>query len=89
MNDQYEPDDDAEAVLAVFKAEDARLTPRRIRSMTDLRRQYVHNALKSLTDAGWIERVDRGLYEFVADPRDLDDSETTDPADAATDDRDR
>jgi predicted transcriptional regulator len=35
----------------------------------DTRRQYINRELKGLIDAGWIEKVNRGLYRFVEDPR--------------------
>lgn len=67
-NENFEPTDRQERVLAVFKDE-YRVNPLRVREVTDIRKQRVNDALGSLVDAGWIQRVNRGLYEFVEDPR--------------------
>jgi len=43
--------------------------PKRLEVQIDTRRQYINRELKGLVDAGWIEKVNRGLYRFVEDPR--------------------
>jgi predicted transcriptional regulator of viral defense system len=69
VNETFEPTDRQERVLAVFKDE-YRANPLRVRDVTGLEKQRVNEALGSLVDAGWVRRVNRGLYEFIADPRD-------------------
>ena len=68
VNEDFEPTDRQERVLDVFKNE-ARANPLRVREVTDLPKQRVNDALGSLVDAGWVRKVNRGLYEFVEDPR--------------------
>ncbi|WP_175424229.1 MarR family transcriptional regulator [Haladaptatus sp. W1] len=68
VNEEFRPSENQEVVLQVFKDEQ-RANPLRIRDVTDLEKQRVNDALGSLVDAGWIRRVNRGLYEFVEDPR--------------------
>lgn len=69
VNENFEPTDRQEEVLSVFKSEH-RANPLRVRDVTGLEKQRVNDALGSLRDAGWIRRVNRGLYELVEDPRD-------------------
>ena len=69
MSDGLVPTENQEAVLEVLK-EEHRVNPLRVRTETGLEKQRVNDALGSLVDAGWIRRVNRGLYEFVKDPRD-------------------
>ncbi|SHL34901.1 hypothetical protein SAMN05444342_3607 [Haladaptatus paucihalophilus DX253] len=68
VNEEFSPSENQEVVLQVFKDEQ-RVNPLRIRDVTGLEKQRVNDALGSLVDAGWIRRVNRGLYEFVEDPR--------------------
>lgn len=68
VNEDFEPTENQEDVLSVFK-EEGRANPLRIRDVTGLEKQRVNDALRSLVDAGWVRRVNRGLYEFVDDPR--------------------
>ncbi|MGQ5515399.1 MarR family transcriptional regulator [Halococcus saccharolyticus] len=69
VNENFDPTGQQEEVLAVFKDEH-RANPLRIRQATDMEKQRVNDALGSLVDAGWVKKVNRGLYEFVEDPRD-------------------
>lgn len=68
VNENFDPTENQEQVFAVFK-EEGRANPLRVREVTGLGKQRVNDALGSLVDAGWIRRVNRGLYEFVDDPR--------------------
>lgn len=68
VNDDFEPRDDEEAVLAVL-AEEYRANPLLIRERTGLDKGTINTALTRLTSAGWVRKVTRGLYEFVDDPR--------------------
>ena len=75
VNEDFEPTDDCEAVLNVFKqGRDTndpwgRANPRFIIDQTDISKQNVEYHLRRLRDAGWVQRCARGLYEFVEDPR--------------------
>ena len=69
VNENFEPTPQQERVLDVFKREQ-RANPLRVRDVTGMRKQRVNDALGSLADAGWVRRVNRGLYELVEDPRD-------------------
>lgn len=68
VNPDYEPSEADEAVLRVLKDE-GRANPYLIREKTELSRQQINQVLNRLTAAGWVEKVTRGLYEFVEDPR--------------------
>lgn len=70
----YEPDETERAVLAVLR-EETRVNPLRVREATDIRKQYVNDALRQLQKAGVVQKVNRGLYEHVP--------ENDDGADAA------
>jgi len=75
VNEKYEPTEKDELVLKALKkgrSEDdpwGRANPRWLMDETGLEKSNVEFCLRSLTDAGWIRRVARGLYEFVEDPR--------------------
>jgi hypothetical protein len=81
VNENFEPNDRQEAILDVLK--EGRLegdpwgygNPKRFEERLDIRRQYINRELRDLVAAGWIEKVNRGLYRFVADPRDRDHEE--------------
>lgn len=62
----YEPDDREQTVLDVVR-EEHRVNPMRVREATDLRKQYVNDALRQLEKAGYIRKVNRGLYEYIGD----------------------
>jgi predicted transcriptional regulator len=76
VNEDFDPDERQEAILNVLKEgrEEERpwgyANPKRLEERIDIRRQYINRALNGLVDAGWVEKVNRGLYRFVADPRD-------------------
>jgi DNA-binding MarR family transcriptional regulator len=75
VNEQFEPDENQEAILNILK--EGRETgqpwgyanPKRLQTQLEIRKQYINRSLRSLVDAGWVEKVNRGLYRFVADPR--------------------
>lgn len=79
-NENFEPTDDCDQVLDVFKQGRqsgepwGRANPRYIIDETDFEKPNVEYHLRRLNDAGWIQKVSRGLYEFVADPREDDDA---------------
>ena len=72
-NENFEPSESQEDVLDVLK-EEYRVNPLRVRNETGLGKQRVNNDLGSLVDAGWIRHVNQGLYEFIADPREDNES---------------
>lgn len=45
-------------------------TPSAISEWTGVSDSHVHNRLDVLMAFGYVEKVHRGLYEFVSDPRD-------------------
>ena len=75
LNEEFEPTDECERVLDVFKAGRGtgepwgRANPRYVVDETGIDKPNVEYQLRRLRDAGWIRRVSRGLYEFVRDPR--------------------
>lgn len=78
VNENYEPTEKDEIILEALKQGRkegepwGRANPRWLIDETGLEKSNVEFCLRSLRDAGWIERVARGLYEFVEDPRDED-----------------
>jgi len=74
-NEDFEPSEDCERVLEVFKENRktgktwGRTNPRYIIDETGLEKPNVEYYLRRLNDAGWIQKIARGLYEFVDDPR--------------------
>jgi predicted transcriptional regulator of viral defense system len=48
-------------------------TPRHLREETGIEKSTVEYCLRQLTTAGWLEKVTRGFYKFVRDPREEDD----------------
>ncbi|XGI82756.1 winged helix-turn-helix domain-containing protein [Halorutilales archaeon Cl-col2-1] len=48
---------------------EGRCTPNYIADELDLSRQHITNRLRRLEEHGLIEKVHRGLYELVDDPR--------------------
>lgn len=75
VNEDFEPSEDCDKILTVFKqGRDenqpwGRANPRYLIQETGLEKPNVEYYLRRLTDAGWVERVTRGLYEFNEDPR--------------------
>jgi len=66
-NQEFRPTEQCERVLDVLK--DGRANPRFIIDQTGIDKPNVEYQLQRLTDAGWITKRARGLYEFVDDPR--------------------
>jgi len=75
VNEEYEPTEKDERVLEALKSGRSssdpwgRANPRWLVDRTGLSKSNVEFCLRSLRDAGWIERIARGLYQFVEDPR--------------------
>lgn len=67
VNQNFEPDQDTEDVLDVLKT--GRANPRFVMNQTELEKGRVEYCLRRLTDAGWVKRPARGLYELNEDPR--------------------
>lgn len=66
----YTPDDAERAVLDVIR-EEHRVNPMRLRDRTEIRKQYVNEALRQLVKLGVVQKVNRGLYEYVPEEDDL------------------
>jgi hypothetical protein len=77
VNEHYSPDEMEEDILEVLKDGRERgdpwgyTTPSVAAGKIDTRRQYTSQALDNLVTAGWVERIGRGVYRFVADPREV------------------
>jgi hypothetical protein len=69
VNTDFEPTEEEEAILDVFKHDRGTVNPMYLREATDLGKGSINTALTRLTSAGWVRKVTRGLYEFVEDPR--------------------
>lgn len=75
VNENYEPSEKDEQVLDALKKGRregrpwGRANPRWLIDETGLNKGNVEFCLRQLSSAGWIKRTSRGLYEFVADPR--------------------
>ncbi|MFC4989401.1 MarR family transcriptional regulator [Saliphagus infecundisoli] len=75
VNEDYRPNDREERVLQLFqegRSKDepwGRANPLYFRERTTLDKGQVEYALSNLTTAGWITKLNDGLYEFVEDPR--------------------
>ncbi|WP_340681274.1 hypothetical protein [Natrinema gelatinilyticum] len=75
VNENYEPSDNDEKVLEALKDGRnndqpwGRANPRYLINETNLEKGNIEFSLRSLRNAGWIERVARGLYELKEDPR--------------------
>jgi predicted transcriptional regulator of viral defense system len=69
VNQDYEPTEQEESVIELLKKE-RRVNPLRVRDVTGLGKQRVNDLLGNLVAAGWVRKVNQGLYEFVDDPRD-------------------
>lgn len=69
------PDDlnDTDEALLDLLAE-GRVTPRYARLELDISREYVSQRLRRLEEHGHVEKVDRGLYGLLSDPREGDDA---------------
>ena len=75
VNENYEPSAKDEQILdALQHGRDSdepwgRANPKWLVEVTGLDKGNVEFCLRSLQNAGWVQRVARGLYEFVDDPR--------------------
>ena len=75
VNTNYNPSEPEEEILALLKegrAEDrpwGHTTPAHVREELEIEEGNESFHLRQLTNAGWIERVARGFYRFVEDPR--------------------
>lgn len=76
VNENYEPSNQEEIILELFKqgrdSDDpwGRVNPLFLRQNTSLNKGKVEYALRNLKNAGWIKQMNEGgLYEFVNDPR--------------------
>lgn len=75
VNEHYHPSAREDRLLELLKeGRDGdepwgRANPLYFRERTDLDKGQVEYCLKNLTTAGWIRKLNAGLYEFVADPR--------------------
>lgn len=72
LNDDYEPRDGEEEILEVLR-ETGRNRPKNIYDAVEADRGTAQHQLDRLLAAGWIERPEPGIYEFVADPREMSD----------------
>lgn len=77
VNENYDPNQREERILQLLKTGResdepwGRANPMYFRDNTNLDKGQVEYALRNLTTAGWIRRINRGgLYEFIEDPRD-------------------
>lgn len=75
VNEEYEPTENDELILETLKEGRkenkpwGRANPKWLIQETGLEKGSVEFSLRSLTNAGWIKRPARGLYEFAEDPR--------------------
>jgi DNA-binding IclR family transcriptional regulator len=75
VNEDYEPSNNEESILAVLKEGQntrkpwGRANPLYLREQTGLNKQQVNYALNRLIAAGWVKKLTEGLYELVVDPR--------------------
>ncbi|XGI84228.1 winged helix-turn-helix transcriptional regulator [Halorutilales archaeon Cl-col2-1] len=54
---------------------EGRNTPANLADRIGVSRQYASQRIKRLTEHGILEKVDRGLYELVEDPREVSNSD--------------
>jgi hypothetical protein len=75
VNERYSPTEKDEKVLSALKKGReqgepwGRANPRWLMDETELSKSSVEFCLRSLHDAGWVDRPSRGLYELIEDPR--------------------
>ncbi|GGL55225.1 hypothetical protein GCM10009039_11670 [Halocalculus aciditolerans] len=75
VNPDFDATDDTDELLDALKdgrdTDDpwGRANPRYLIEHTSLDKGNVEYQLRRLTDAGWVRKISRGLYEFVDDPR--------------------
>ena len=68
VNEDYEPTRNEEWVIDVL--EEGRANPLYLKNRTGLNDQQVNYACNQLIAAGWVEKIEKGLYELQEDPRD-------------------
>lgn len=75
VNEEYNPSAEQDTILQLLTDGRDRgepwgyITPRHVREQTDLEQDNIGYHLRQLTSAGWVQRVTRGFYVFVEDPR--------------------
>lgn len=75
VNENYEPGETEEAILELLKeGRDQNepwgyTTPAHVRQELGIEEGNEGFHLRQLRNAGWIEKVSRGFYRFVEDPR--------------------
>jgi len=75
VNESFKPNERQEAILDVLKQGREKgepwgyANPKRLEQELEERKQYINRDLSGLVDAGWVEKVNHGLYKFVRDPR--------------------
>lgn len=75
VNEAYTPSSEEDQILSLFQeGRDSnepwgRANPLYFREQSSLKKGQVEYALSNLRKAGWITRLNSGLYEFVDDPR--------------------
>jgi len=78
VNEDFEPNERQDEILSVLKEGRSKGepwgygNPKRFEEEIGDRKQYINRALTALVNAGWVEKVNRGLYRFVDDPREDD-----------------
>ena len=65
---EFNPTEKEEKIIDVFK-EEQRANPYLLREKTGLNKGDVNTALKKLVSIGWVNKVTRGLYEWVGTDR--------------------
>ena len=68
VHEGYEPTRNEEWVIDVL--EEGRANPLHLKKRTGLNDQQINYALNQLIAAGWVEKIEKGLYELEVDPRD-------------------
>lgn len=75
VNESYQPSEDEERILDLLKegrnegAPWGYTTPAHVRQELGITEGNESFHLGNLSSAGWIEKVSRGFYRFVEDPR--------------------
>lgn len=67
VNEEYEPTRNEGWVIDVL--EEGRANPLHLKNRTGLNDQQVNYALNQLIAAGWVDKVEKGLYGLHRDPR--------------------
>jgi hypothetical protein len=83
VNEEHDPSDGEEKILDILK--DGRdegepwgyASPRYLRKVTDFTEGNIDFYLRQLKSAGWIKKEVRGLYRYVDDPRENNETENS------------